>query len=65
LPTTLIGLHISLVDVAYAVYPMRLALVNGNSEISVSLAGKVESIKFVSMHKRDLQSALGLLNQKT
>jgi len=40
---------------------LRAALVNGNSEIPVTLAGNSESIKFVNMHKSDLLSALGVL----
>lgn len=43
---------------------MRAALVNGSAEIPVTLAGKIESIKFVAMHKNDLLSAFGVLGDK-
>jgi hypothetical protein len=43
---------------------LRAALVNGNSEIPVTLADNSESIKFVNIHKSDLLSALGVLAQK-
>ena len=43
---------------------MRAALVNGNSEIPVTLADRAETIKFVNMHKNDLLSAFGVLGHK-
>jgi hypothetical protein len=43
---------------------LRASLVNGNAEVAVTLAGKVESIKFVKVHKRDLLSAFGALGPK-
>jgi hypothetical protein len=32
--------------------------------VPVTLAGKVESIKFVNIHKNDLLSAFGVLSEK-
>jgi hypothetical protein len=43
---------------------LRTALANSDSEISVTLAGKVESIKFVKVHKSDLLSAFDALGPK-
>jgi hypothetical protein len=40
---------------------LRAALAKSDSEIPVTLAGKVESIKFVRVHKNDLLSAFGVL----
>jgi hypothetical protein len=49
---------------ATAAADLRTALANGDSEIQVTLAGKVESIKFVKVHKSDLLSAFGALGRK-
>jgi hypothetical protein len=65
--------HIALCPVCAAKYlnarttpdaELRAALVNGNSEVPVVLAGKSECIKFVNMHRDDLLSAFGILTDK-
>jgi hypothetical protein len=43
---------------------MRAALVNESAEIPVTLAGKIERIKFVNVHKNDLLGAFGILGDK-
>jgi hypothetical protein len=62
--------HVALCPVCAAKYQhardtsdadLRAALESGGSEVPITLAGKVESIKFVNMHKSDLVSALGVL----